>query len=245
MTGNTCVVDAALRNLRRYPKPNPDHHWSTFPNKRASVLVPLIADRSTDTLHVILTQRVSSLRTHSGEVALPGGKSDETDVDEIHTATREAQEEIGLDASFVEIISTHEPAYSLHRILVTPVTGLISDAILESSHQDSRTTAGSFTADVLASLTPNPEEVAAVFTVPLDYFLRKNGHGEEFVIPEGETQAWRSYTFDYTDEFGARYYIWGLTAYILVNVAMVAYGRHPDFECILASERPSNIKSKI
>ncbi|KAJ3231338.1 Peroxisomal coenzyme A diphosphatase nudt7 [Chytriomyces hyalinus] len=244
MTANTCVVDGALRNLRRYAKPNPDHEWSTFPNKRASVLVPLIADRSTDTLHVILTQRVSGLRTHSGEVALPGGKSDETDVDEIHTATREAQEEIGLDASFVEIISTHEPAYSLHRILVTPVTGLISDAILASSlHQNNGM--GSFTANVLASLTPNPEEVAAVFTVPLDHFLRKNGHGEEFVVLEGETQAWRSYTFDYTDEFGGRYYIWGLTAYILVNVAMVAYGRHPDFECILASERPSNMKSKI
>ncbi len=47
-------------------------------------------------LHILLTTRSSSLRTHAGQTALPGGKCDSTDVDTNHTARREAWEEIGL-----------------------------------------------------------------------------------------------------------------------------------------------------
>lgn len=45
----------------------------------------------------------------TGEVALPGGKRDEEDKDDIATALREAREEIGLDPSLVTIISVLEP----------------------------------------------------------------------------------------------------------------------------------------
>lgn len=45
------------------------------------------------------------MKTVVGEVALPGGKRDEEDADDIATALREAREEIGLDPSLVTIIS--------------------------------------------------------------------------------------------------------------------------------------------
>lgn len=38
----------------------------------------------------------------AGEVALPGGKRDPTDRDDVHTALREAQEEVGLDPHLVQ-----------------------------------------------------------------------------------------------------------------------------------------------
>lgn len=38
----------------------------------------------------------------AGEVALPGGKRDPTDRDDVHTALREAQEEVGLDPQLVQ-----------------------------------------------------------------------------------------------------------------------------------------------
>lgn len=45
----------------------------------------------------------------AGEVALPGGKRDPSDVDDVATALREAEEEIGLAPALVEVVSVLEP----------------------------------------------------------------------------------------------------------------------------------------
>jgi len=50
-------------------------------------------------VRVILTQRAYTLRTHQGEVALPGGKRDPEDESSVATALREAQEEVRLGTS--------------------------------------------------------------------------------------------------------------------------------------------------
>jgi len=42
--------------------------------------------------------------THSGQISLPGGKAEDTDVDFEYTALRETREEIGIDTSKIEII---------------------------------------------------------------------------------------------------------------------------------------------
>ena len=47
-----------------------------------------------------------------GEVALPGGKAEEGDKDDGDTALREAKEEIGLDPSLVNVVTTLEPFLS-------------------------------------------------------------------------------------------------------------------------------------
>ena len=51
---------------------------------------------------VLLTQRASTMRQHSGQVAFPGGAADPGDDGPIGTALREAQEETGLDPSGVQ-----------------------------------------------------------------------------------------------------------------------------------------------
>lgn len=48
----------------------------------------------------------------TGEVALPGGKAEEGDKNDEDTATREAQEEIGLDPSLVNVVTILEPFLS-------------------------------------------------------------------------------------------------------------------------------------
>lgn len=47
-----------------------------------------------------------------GEVALPGGKKDEEDVDDTATALREAMEEIGLHSSLLQVVDILEPFIS-------------------------------------------------------------------------------------------------------------------------------------
>jgi hypothetical protein len=79
--------------------------------KRAAVLLCLFKG-SAGELRVILTKRAGTLSSHSGEVALPGGKRDEEDKDDAATALREAQEEIGLEPSQVRVVAVFEPFLS-------------------------------------------------------------------------------------------------------------------------------------
>lgn len=49
---------------------------------------------------------------NEGDVALPGGKMEESDEDDTATALREAMEEIGLDPSLVHVVLNLEPFIS-------------------------------------------------------------------------------------------------------------------------------------
>ena len=55
---------------------------------------------------VLLTQRADGMRAHSGQPAFPGGAQDETDADAAACALREAQEEVGVDPSGVQVVAT-------------------------------------------------------------------------------------------------------------------------------------------
>jgi 8-oxo-dGTP pyrophosphatase MutT (NUDIX family) len=71
----------------------------------AAVLVPLYLDPLT----AVFTERRADLRRHAGEISFPGGRQDEPSEDLRLTALREAEEEIGLSPSAVEIVGALPP----------------------------------------------------------------------------------------------------------------------------------------
>jgi 8-oxo-dGTP pyrophosphatase MutT (NUDIX family) len=73
--------------------------------KDAAVLVPLHGDPLT----AVFTERRADLRRHAGEISFPGGRQDEPDEDLRMTALREAEEEIGLPATEVELVGALPP----------------------------------------------------------------------------------------------------------------------------------------
>ncbi|CAJ1939224.1 unnamed protein product [Sphenostylis stenocarpa] len=177
-----------------------------FRPKKAAVLICLFEGDDGD-LRVILTKRSSELSTHSGEVALPGGKAEEGDKDDGDTAKREAKEEIGLDPELVNVVSVLEPFLSKHLLRVVPVIGILNDK---------------------KAFKPvlNPAEVEAVFDAPLEMFLKDENRRQEEREWMGE--KYLLHFFDY----GAghkKYLIWGLTAGILIRAASVVYQRPPAF----------------
>jgi 8-oxo-dGTP pyrophosphatase MutT (NUDIX family) len=84
----------------------------------AAVLVPLFVKDGQ--LHVVLTLRRADLRRHAGEISFPGGRHEPPDRDLRETALREAEEEVGLPATEVEVVgalertSTFVTNYAIH-----------------------------------------------------------------------------------------------------------------------------------
>lgn len=170
--------------LRREPR------FSDRPPTQASVLLPLVLREE---LTVLLTERTAHLSTHSGQVAFPGGKRDPEDVDAAATALREAHEEVGLDATYVQVLG-NLPIYATGTgFQVTPVVALVDPA---------------------APLRPNPYEVADIFEVPLRFLLDPAHHERHSYLWNGTQREW--FAMPYQD--GARqHYIWGATAGMLRN----------------------------
>ena len=89
----------------------------------AAVLIPVIADE--DVARVILTVRTEKLRKHSGQVAFAGGAIDAADASPEDAAMREAEEEIGLDANYIETVGQLPIYRSLTGFSITPVLALV------------------------------------------------------------------------------------------------------------------------
>jgi 8-oxo-dGTP pyrophosphatase MutT (NUDIX family) len=115
----------------------------------AAVLVPLYEHDGL--VHAVFTKRRDDMRKHPGEISFPGGRQDEPDESLVHTALREAEEEIGLPADAVEILGGLQPTPTIATgYAVYPFVGLIQhghtwrpsagevDFVLELSLRDLR-----------------------------------------------------------------------------------------------------------
>jgi 8-oxo-dGTP pyrophosphatase MutT (NUDIX family) len=90
------------------------------PVRHSAVLV--LFGEGPDGPDLLLTQRATTLRSHAGQPAFPGGGADPSDGSPTVTALREAHEEVGLDPGGVQVIA-ELPALFLppSRFVVTPV----------------------------------------------------------------------------------------------------------------------------
>jgi len=115
--------------------------------RRAAVLVLFghTVERGPD---LLLQQRAGGLRDHAGQVGFPGGGTEPTDDDPVHTALREAAEETGLDPAGVV-------ALALLPELFIPPSGFRVTPVL--AHW----------ADPVAVAPVDPAETAAVLRVPV------------------------------------------------------------------------------
>jgi 8-oxo-dGTP pyrophosphatase MutT (NUDIX family) len=153
--------------------------------KPAAVLIAF-AQRDNG-LNIILTKRHDNLRSHSGQVALPGGKIDPEDASPEAAALREANEEIALDPAMAEIIGRLPDYHSGSGYRIAPVLALVSPQ---------------------AVLTANPQEVDYVFEVPLAFLMDPVNHKRGSRMFQGAERHYLE--MPYGD-----HYIWGVTAGIL------------------------------
>lgn len=144
-------------------------------------------------LDVLLLARATTLNSHAGQVAFPGGRVDPGDRGPVDAALREAREETGLDPSGVDVLGVLDEvplAYSRH--VVHPVIGWWR--------------------------RPSPvhvvdeRESSDVFRVPVADLLDTDRRGT--VIVRRGSESWRGPGFVVPHATG-EHVVWGFTAMLL------------------------------
>ena len=160
-----------------------DAHGQT----EAAVLVPMFG--YPDRPGLVFTERRHDLRRHAGEISFPGGRQDHPDEPLLETALREADEEIGLAKTGVEIVGALPPIGTfVTSFKVHPFVGLIGDDL---------------------EFTPSPAEVETVLAFTIDE-LRK-GFAMRRLVRRGVPIRTPTYLMD-------GHLIWGATARILAEL---------------------------
>jgi 8-oxo-dGTP pyrophosphatase MutT (NUDIX family) len=135
------LLDRARANLSSFERQAlPDDG-----RRRAAVAQVLLSDEEGRACFLI-TRRAATLRKHTGQWALPGGRLDAGESAE-DAALRELREEVGLSLDETTVLGLLDDYGTRSGFIITPVVvwgGLVGE------------------------LTPNPAEVAKIFRVPLD-----------------------------------------------------------------------------
>ena len=152
------------------------------PPVEAAVLIGIVKRPSG--LSVLYTERSPELRSHSGQIAFPGGKIDPGDADAADAALREAGEEIELDRSDARVLGYMPPYFTGSNYLITPVVGIVEPR---------------------RPFIPNPAEVNAVFEVPLEWLMDIRNFGTYRISRGGREHTTPQIVHD-------RFTIWGITA---------------------------------
>ncbi len=161
----------------------------------AAVLVALFEEGGE--ARVVLTRRAAHLRSHRGEVSFPGGRVDPGETIE-HAAIREAQEEVGIGSSLVEVVGRLGHLDTLFSgVRIVPVVGVLHGR---------------------PSYDPNPAEVGRVFDAALSDLLSEDCYREErWQLDAANTVPMRFF-------YVPGETIWGATARILADLLALVLG---------------------
>ena len=159
----------------------------------AAVLFGVIPRREGAT--ALLTLRPTTMADHAGQVALPGGKVDPLDLDEVAAALREAHEEVGIAPKDVDVLGKGAPYITGTRYRITPIVGLLPHDFQP---------------------VPEPGEVAAVFETPLDFLMNTANHQTGQAFYRGKHRTY--YEMPHNG-----YRIWGVTAGIIRRLYQTLY----------------------
>ena len=167
----------------------------TGESREAAVLVPFV--RVEDAWHIVYIRRTQFAGDrHSGQVAFAGGKRDPGDIDLTATALREAEEEIGIAASDVNLLGRISHHHTISEFQVTPIIAEMPWPY---------------------PLKLDEVEVARVFTLPLNWLAESSNYRTEDRLHPDSSRPW---PVVYYDTFDGEL-LWGATARMTLSLIEV------------------------
>lgn len=138
---------------------------------------------------LVFIQRPVYNGVHSGQIAFPGGRWEETDKSLYHTALREAREEIGIIPEKINF------------------TGKLTDLYIPPSNYLVSPFVGFY--ETKPRFSPDPHEVSQLIEIPFSFFIQQEAL-QTTRISIAQSQTLEVPCFDYQGKI-----IWGATAMIL------------------------------
>ncbi len=109
----------ARRRSNSFPK-------EIYDPRLSAVLILLFPEG--DSIHTLLIQRPEYDGVHSGQIAFPGGRFEENDIELKQTALREAFEEVGVHQEEINVIGNLSDIYiKASNFLVKPFIGVVGE----------------------------------------------------------------------------------------------------------------------
>ena len=162
--------------------------------RRAAVLLMLEPGRAGWSIPAML--RPATMKTHAGQVSLPGGMVEQGE-SALITALREFQEELGAETAAVQVIGSLAPVFVfISNFAITPIVAI--------SHQP-------------LVLRPSPDEVDEVVHLPLAQLVDPACRDSHLIRRGG--LVFRAPCFAI-----ARQQVWGATSLILAEFAALFAG---------------------
>lgn len=175
-----------------------DASWVPDGFKHSAVLIPLWEDAGR--IRTVLGLRPQTMSSHRGQIAFPGGRVDPTDPSLLHTALREAHEEVGIGDDLVELTVPLDHTWSIQRYLVAPWAAWLHS---------------------VPALVPSPNEIERMIVADLAALIDPAAHSSERVERDGLCVTMHEYRIG-NDR------VWGLTAGIIYSLIRTLCGRPVD-----------------
>ena len=173
--------------LKMTPKERLDFDMKSIKNPKKAAVLALFYPKNNKT-YFLLTLRADYKGTHASQISFPGGKFDNLDKDLIHTALREANEEVGVKSNSINTIIPLSNLYiPPSNFWVNPYVGITAE---------------------IPKFTKN-YEVAELLEVCLDDLLN-----DDFVIYKNISTSYAN-NIEVPCFLLNNYVVWGATAMIL------------------------------
>ncbi|AOT69689.1 NUDIX hydrolase [Geosporobacter ferrireducens] len=203
-----------LKAITQHRQAKPEGDYKGF-----SILVPLLQVQNE--LHLLFEVRSENLKTQPGEICFPGGRIEMNESPE-QCALRETAEELGLAEAAIELFGPLDYIVTPYNLILYPYLGTLPTI----NPQD---------------FPINPDEVAALFTVPLSFFIEnpplehpihvKTEVDEDFPfdkIQNGRNYNWKMGSYPVLFYEYGEHIIWGMTARIVKNLVEIIQSKNGE-----------------
>ena len=133
-------------------------------------------------LRVVLQKRSQLVEHHKGEISFPGGMVDREDKSRLHTALREADEEMGISPDDVSVLGRLDDTPTISDFMISTFVGAIPSPY---------------------TFTPSEAEVAEVLLVPVSHLRKPTSFRDDVRLEDGEFHRMPIYVYDGHVIFGA------------------------------------------